>query len=362
MIHSIRKLFFREALVALILAATLAGCRIGGFGNGEKKQNGEDEEETVKPVPVEITTLSRGSISSYIVSSSTIRPVSQVTVFAKTRGLVTSVMVNEGDTVKKGDILAEIEDSELKLQYERAVEVAERKKVHLDRTEELYSKKLVSDSEWERISFEAAISRTDEELARLAWEGTKVTAPVNGIVTERTIEPGRRLDPAMPVFKIENTKVLYVDLDLPERDLAILELGVEALISPGYDKELVSEGYVEFIAPSINPASGTGRVRIRINDKNRGLRSGSFVRVKIVTNTEEDALLVPKKALVRRGDETTVFVVADSIAVRKIIEGGLEDGFRLQAKSGVDEGDMVVVVGQQGLKDSSLVLLPDETP
>ncbi len=347
------------AVSCFILIAAVAGCQIGSSGNGEKKKNGEKDEETVKPVPVETATLSRGAISSYIVSSSTIRPVSQVTVFPKAQGLVKTVLVDEGDAVREGDILAEIEDSELKLQYERTIEVSSQKEAHLERTRKLHAKKLVSDSEWERISFEAAISRTDRELARLAWEGTKVRAPVCGTVTERTVEPGQRVDPARPVFKIENAEILYVDLDLPERDLAVLEPGIKALISPGYDERTVNEGFVEFIAPSINPASGTGRVRVRIADKNTELRSGSFVRVKIITNTDEDALLVPKKALVRREDEITVFVVADSIAIRQSIEGGLEDGTWIQARAGVEEGDRVVVVGQQGLKDSSLVMLAD---
>ena len=341
-------------LSLFFLSIFVPGCNRGGT-EGDDNAGTESEETKVDPVPVESIEIERGSISSFILSSSTVKPVQQVVVFPRTSGVVESVFVDEGDDVDKEMVLTVLDDRELALQLQRSAEVASQKETLLQRTLKLFEKGLVSESEWEKIKFEASLAKTDLAAAELAWEGTRINSPISGMVSEKMVEPGERVDPAKSLFRIEDLSTLHVELDLPEKDLAGIREGQSAIISTGYDETISFEGAVEKISPAINPATGTGKIRIKIFGGGNPIKTGSFVRVKIVTETREDVLLVPKKAILRQDDQMAVFVVADTIAVKEFFSPGLEDDRWVEALEGVEENERVVVVGQEGLKDSTLV-------
>ena len=114
-------------------------------------------------------------------------------------------------------------------------------------------------------------------------------------------------------------------------------------------------GWLKRVSPVIDPASGTFKATIGVKNLNNTLRAGMFVNAFIVTDVHEDAILIPKTALVYENEAMSVFVVKDSIAHKITLDVGFEDHEKIEALNDIAEGDKVIVVGQAGLKDQTKV-------
>jgi RND family efflux transporter MFP subunit len=141
--------------------------------------------------------------------------------------------------------------------------------------------------------------------------------------------------------------------------MAPLKTGQKAFIASNIALSERFPGWIKRISPVVDPATGTCKVTIGIKDRQNRLRNGMFVRTEIVIDTHEDAVLAPKNALIYENDLEWVYVIEDSIAVRKRVKLGYANGNRFEALQGLAAGDQVVVVGQNTLKDSSEVRVVD---
>jgi len=110
-------------------------------------------------------------------------------------------------------------------------------------------------------------------------------------------------------------------------------------------------GWVKRISPVVDPGSGTFKVTVGIRDQFESLRPGMFVSVRIVTDTHHDAILLPKQAIVYDGGDKYVFVLRDTVAKRILLKVGYDETDFIESLIGIKEGEQVIVVGQNGLKD-----------
>ena len=347
------------ALVLLTLGALPLGSALGfGCKGGDPaKRDGLKTGDSDAPVPVEVVKLAPGPIEDSLRFSSTLRAETQVAVLARTVGQIRQRNVEEGDVVTRNQILARIEADEQSSAISRINSDLALATKNLTRDQELHKQGVVSETVLERSKSELERLQIARRDARRSLGYTTVRAPIAGMVTMRSVKYGDLVTPNQPLFEITDFNSLVAEVFVPEKDIGRVSVGTSArLRSPGADADLTA-GTVLRISPVVDPRSGTVKVTLDLKGapKAAALRPGMFVDVHLVVAKEDNALLLPRRALIYDNDEPYVFLVNDGVAKRIRVDIELEDREFVKPASGFAAGDQVVVAGQVGLKDGAKV-------
>ena len=314
--------------------------RPGGFGNMGL---------TSAAMPVEVRTIERRDMKDYLLASTTLEALREVEVYAKTSGVATSILVEEGDRVHKGDTLLIIDDREARLNLRKA-EIAYREaKNALDRSKQMKARNLVSEEEFETVQLACERAKTELDEAKLAYQYTRVTAPIDGYIVDRLVELGTMVTQGKSLFRMAQFNPLRARIHIPEKDLKKVRIGQKVLLHAESEPSREFEGRVELISPAVDPASGTFKVTVRVDSPRGLLRPGMFVSCKIVVDRHEGALAVPKEAILYEGDRRYIYTVRDDTAERKDVDVGFTDDEYVEVAGDVSPGDFVVVAGQNNL-------------
>lgn len=318
----------------------------------------EDAEEAEKdPIPVEAKAARGGSISSYISSTANLVPENQVQILAEWEGRVAKLMVEEGDVVKKGAVLAELARQDGEIILSKAKVRSENNRLAMERSRRLLQQELISQETFDLAKLEDDLAQ--QELAEAEWrmEKTFIRSPFSGRITERLLQLGQHVRPGDQLFSVADFDPLVARIYLPEGDVLDLEEGRAVEISLRASADITFQGRIRQISPVVDTATGTVKLTIEARQVPRQVRPGAFVRVDIVRQTVADAVLVPREAVVRELQRAYVFIAKDGIAEKRSVELGMEEKGWLQTVSGVEAGDQIIVAGQGGLKDGALVTL-----
>jgi HlyD family secretion protein len=204
-----------------------------------------------------------------------------------------------------------------------------------------------------RLEQAEAVGAQAEEM--LAY--TVIRSPLTGVAYERNIDPGEITSTmgGPPLLRVADLSSVYYEATVAERNALAVRAGQRVSVTLPANGDDVLEGSVEQLVPVADPGSREFLVRISLPDSRRITRPGVFARGAIVVAEREDAVVVPKDALVDRGDHRVVFVVTDGQAEERVVEVGLTDRTRAEIRSGVEANETVVVVGAQGLRDGDFV-------
>lgn len=351
----------RGRLAPWLLTAALfplAGCdNIEAFERFRGEKEEEKKEEDL--VPVEVAALELGAIEAVLRFSTNLEAESEVQVFSQAARRVTDLLVEEGDRVREGDVLVRLQDEEQKSALARTESQLEKARREYERQQNLFARELISEQAMNDATYEVEQLELAIEDARRELSYTEVRAPISGTVTARLVNLGDTITVNQHLFDLVDFDTIVARVFVPEKDLSRLDLGQQArLFSQALDGP--RSGEVIRISPIVDPRSGTVKVTIGIA-RNQSLRPGQYVEVELVVATRDDALLVPKRALIF--DDTQVFVyrLDDEMRVERLeIEPQLEDRRHIVPSGDVLAAqDRVVVAGQAGLKDGSKVRLAE---
>jgi membrane fusion protein (multidrug efflux system) len=347
----------RAALYAVLGGAILmqAGCGRGGHGEA----NGNSETALV---PVEVAAVSRGDISAFFAGTATLEAEEETQVVAKVGGVVREILVEEGDYVNAGRVLAKLDDEKLAVQVERARANLQNLEKEFARSEELFNGSMISAQEFQKVKYDYDRQKAEYDLARLDLEYTAIRAPISGVVAERRIKVGNMVLANQATFSITGMDPLLAVLHVPERQLGKLKVGHSATLEVDAIAGEKFAGRIDRISPVVDPATGTVKVTVEVHNRARDLKPGMFARVNIVHDVHTNTILVPKEAIIAEDRESCVFVVRDSTAYRHTVETGYVNSTHIEVVSGVDEGDTVVTIGKGGLKDSTKVEMVSDRP
>ncbi len=327
-------------------------------GNGAPKDKAKVEE--IKAVPVEVTTIKPGSISAFVLTTSSIETEEAVDIYPQVTGIAVRLLTEEGQYVRKGEVLLEVDEREYKLKEEAARVNYERQKNSHERSRSMFEKNLMSASEFEVANFNLEQARIEWEQAKLTLDYCQIKAPISGFISERTVKLGDRLLTSTKVYSIVNPDLLLVRIHLTEKDALRTRVGQVAKVLSEALPEQEFHGVVNRISPVVDPASGMVKVTIRVTDRQRLLKPGMFVNVQLITDTRADAVLVPKRAVIYDDNQQFVFVVRqDSLARRIPLKAGYSDRENIEALAGVGIGDTIIVVGHNAMKDSTRVKIAE---
>lgn len=295
---------------------------------------------------------------------------------------VTAVLVEEGDRVKSGQILARLDTATLDARVRDALAVVDRARAAvaqqqaLDadaqavwrRIEPLGRSGAVSDQQVDQQRAQAAAAaanlrgaRADREqaLARLAEARAErdkavVRAPSDGVIASRAVRAGA-LAGSEPLFRLIGRGELEFDGDVVERDLGAIRAGQRAtIVLP--DSQGVVDGTVRLVAPRVDPQTRMGKVRIAPGDASR-FRAGGFARAELVTERVEVPVAVPQRAVTFGAQDAAFVSMVDAAGrvTRRAIVAGRRDGASIEVRSGLAAGDRVVAVASALVRDGDVV-------
>ena len=324
-------------------------------GEGAEEGTGEGEDGEDEAVPVEVIDLGRGRIEAVLRSSTNLEAESEVQVFSQAARQVRQLLVEEGDDVRRGQVLIRLQDEEQRTALARVESQLAKAQREYDRQTNLYEQQLISEQAYTEATYELEQLELSLADAQRELGYTEVRAPIAGTVTARLVNVGDQVTINQHLFDIVDFDSIVARIYVPEKDLSRVKVGQKARIYPAASRGEPREGTVDRIAPRVDPRTGTVKVTISV-PRAAGVLPGMFVSVELVTEVHDDALLVPKRALVYDADQIFVYRMADESTVeRLLIRPVLEDRNAIEPAGVLSEGDRIVVAGQAGLKDGSEV-------
>ena len=328
----------------------------------EPGENADGDDEGDAPIPVEVIGVASGSVSTYITATANLIPEEEVQVLAEAEGRVTRLLVEEGDHVAAGQLLASLLRDEAEILHNKAQLKAANAEMAYERAERMHGEKLIAQEEYDKTTMDHRIAQ--QELAEADWmlEKTEIRAPFAGRLTKRNINLGQHVRPGDELFVVTDFDPLISRIYLPEKDVLPLKEGRQVDITLKADESVRFRGHIRQISPVVDTATGTVKVTVAAIDPPAVVRPGGFVTIDIVRSTHANTMLLPRDAVIRELKRAHVFVVRDNVAEKRNVTLGLEEKDKLEILDGVIAGELVVVAGQGGLKDGSRIkILPNES-
>ncbi len=310
-------------------------------------------------IPVKGEQVTRGDMNAYIETYSRLEAERRVSVLARTTGLVEKLAAEEGDLVRQGQVMVRLNKDELSLNLRQAAQAFDDASTHRDRIKALYERDMVSQSEHDAAQLRWDNAQIALEEAQLNLAYADVTAPIAGVVTQRLVEVGDLVRGNQEVFVVADRDPLLVRIFAPEQRMYQLHPGQEATIAVEALPDTSFRGRIRMISPEVDPASGTVKVTLEVASDGV-LKPGMFATVRIITEQRPQTLIVPKKALILETDADDVFLIENNTVRRVAVELGFAEGDQVEIVAGLKEGDQVVTVGHEGLKDGAAVRLAGE--
>lgn len=351
----------------------------------------DEEEERAAPEPVTVVQTAEvvlGDVADRLLTSATIEAAAEADITPQATGMVVSIHKDVGDAVRRGDLLAVIDNVQLDAGAERADAEVTNLTTRLAEAEKLHASGALSSRELDDLRYQLATARSSQREAARGRGTLRLTAPFDGLVAARDLHVGELTSAAQVAFKIVDPSELRVRARLPERDVSRVKVGQAATLTGAYDASGSGAAVVTRIAPVIDATSGTFEVVLTLDASHTTLRPGQFVSVDIEVDRHTGVVVVPKDAVVRDRGQPIVFVVAEAppappadeadattgdakaaapaaetgprwIARRTEVTTGLGDPDRLEITGGLAAGARIVVVGQSNLKDGARIREPE---
>jgi RND family efflux transporter MFP subunit len=381
-------------LVILLMIGTVGGSGWVIFSRLQDRVGPSKRGEASRPLPVEVAQIQRGPIELRRSFSGALEALAEFVVAPKVSGRVEKLLVNLSDTVRRGQVVGELENAEYVqavaqakadlvvakanlAMSKSALEIANRE---FERTEKLLKRGIASDSEFDSAKADQLSKQAQLEVAqaqvtkaessletsniRLGY--TEVTASWTGgndyrLVAERYLDEGQTVAANEPLLLIVELHPIVGVVYVTEKDYARLKPGqVVSLTTDAYPGERFP-GRIDRIAPIFSKSTRQARVEMTIENPQHRLKPGMFIRATVVLKRVPEATTVPQQAVTARNDKTGVFVVSEdgrSVAWREV-KLGIRQGGRVQVE-GEGLSGLVVTLGQQLVDDGSAITITDK--
>ncbi|MNV26233.1 Multidrug resistance protein MdtA precursor [compost metagenome] len=358
-----------------------AGAEAGmgrGQGNGSERDNA--------PVPVTVVTAEQKNVPVYVTAQGTVAAYNTVAVSPQVGGELLSVNFREGQPVKKGDLLAQIDPRTFKAQYDQATASKRQNQALLataqsnfERSNSPEYRQFVAQTDLTTLrnqvtQYQAAVaaSQASADQAKVQLDYTRITSPISGVTGIRAVDPGNVVSAGTQIVTVTQLQPVYVMFNLPEQQLDAVRAAQQAgpLQTSTLDREggavVNADGKLQVVDNQISSSSGTFRLRAEFPNAESALWPGQFVNVRMQLNELPNAVVVPAEAVQRSSSSDFVYLIkADStVTLRDVVQGGQVDDSHVVISKGLQPGDKVVTEGQFRLKEGSKVtqLAPGQAP
>lgn len=403
--NELRSTFMRKLIIAGVVVAVAGAVAYFGFlrreqpaaAAGQAQAGGQQGPGGMggfggpgggfrPPMTVEIARVSRGEITMEITVVGNLIGQQTVDVAPKAGGRLQSISVKLGDRVRKGQMIAKIEDRELMEQVNQAEashQVAEAgvrrseadlslAQTNVERARNLYGRQLLpkqqlDDAEARYVSAVAQLDLSKAQVAqsearlkelRINLANTSVVSPTDGFVSQRHVDPGAWVSQNAPVASVVDIATLRLVANVVEKDLKAVNAGDPAVVEvDAYPGENFN-GRIARVSPILDTATRTAAMEIEIPNRDNRLKPGMYAKVTLEIDRRENVLLIPKTALVDVGGERGIFQPNDeSRAQFKAVKIGLEQSDKAEVTEGLQEGEVVISTGAGALRRNDQLIV-----
>ena len=346
---SIRR-HLRRCIAATLVAVVFMGC--------SKQQAGGFEPP---PTPVELADVQTVTVTDKFEAVGTVEAGEAITVVSEVDAVVTALPFIEGQAIDSGELIAQMDDQQIRAAYQSAEATRDQTRSAYDRAKEMLSAGAVSKQALDDATANLKVAEAQCEQARVRLSKCQIRAPFSGVIGPRLVSPGAFLrsgfslaTPITTLTQISRLKVLFT---APERIYPRLTRGSEITVTtPAYpDDELI--GKIDVIDPIVDSITRSVRVIARVSNPDRKFRPGMSATVSAVLGERPNSLTIPDEAVFAEGNQAFVFEVQpDNSVMRKPIILGTRQAGTVEVVSGLTSGAKVVQAGHQKLYDGAKVM------
>ena len=341
-------------LLAIVMILILAGLvKNKSASIASEKAAGMKQERP--PINAVTLALQPTAISDRINLPGSIEAWTTLNLLAKINGTVEEILVREGQIVKKGDVLAKVEDEDYRIAVQRARSAYELARSEYERDRSIYAKGVIPTAEFDANRTQMETAKADLENAELQLSRCTITAPMHGIIRKIDAKVGLQLavgDPLAEILEIDRLKAV---VGIPEsevaavRGLTTVDINLQAL------GNRVVAGTVHFLSSSPETVARLFRLELAIDNADGEILPGMFFRADVVKNTVPDAVVVPFYSVISRNNEQYVFIEKDGVAYKKPVKLGIMEKWLVQVTEGLAAGDRLLVEGHRDVEDKQKI-------
>jgi membrane fusion protein (multidrug efflux system) len=343
----------------LVIVALLALVLVGGawylFAGGKAPGTGDKGKSAASQAVAVVTAHpAKKDFAHEVEALGTLRANESVDITAKVADRVAAIHFDEGQQVRKGEVLIELDNTEARADLAAAEAAASDSRSQYKRSQELFQTKALSEAQLDQLHATLLANEARVAAARSRLTDRVISAPFNGRVGLRNVSLGGLVNPGGVITTLDDLSVVKLDFAVPEVFLSTLQPGLTVQArSTAYPEESFT-GRGASVAPSVDPATRAVKIRALIDNRDGRLRPGMFMTVKLVRQ-EGQALMLPEQAVVPENEQQFVYVIEDGRAHKREIKIGRRRPGEVEILEGLTADDGVVVDGTLNLRDGVAV-------
>lgn len=352
------KLLSTNTLIFLLLLAFTAGC-------AELENEENDEQENIRTVASETIIITPDQFEDFIRVSGVVEAIEDAMVSAEVSGRILSI-ADRGELVGEGEVLAQLDDRLIRAQYQTAKTGFELAQDNLERLESLHADSIISTQDFNSAKAQRDQARAQLDQAEKQLRDSAIEAPFTGRVEERFVQRGELINPGMPVVRLVNTGRVRVLTGIPERFSRDIGEGSEVEVTlralPGETRNTT----LSYTGNVIDPDTRTFTAEVELDNQGEHLKPEMIVNLRIKRSTLDDAIIIPRTAVLRNEDGVSVFIAVEEnshkVARLVSIQTGMASGALIEVVNGLQGDDEVVISGMSNLSEGDrLNILNTET-
>ena len=336
------------ALLSAAVIVSISGCskeqQGGGFAG-------------MPPMPVEVSEAAVQAVVDRFEAVGTVEASEGASIVAESDGLITKLPFEEGGAVRRGQLIAQIDDAQLAAEVDRAEALRVQGQTSYDRVKNVVDLKAGSPQELDDAAAALKVAEANLAVAKARLAKSRIVAPFDGVVGSRRVSVGTYVSPGEVITELASINEIRIVFSAPERSLAALSRDAALVASSTALPGVTLEGSVLAIDPVLDPQTRNARVVARVVNRDQKFLPGMSANVSVTLRTRPSAITIPNEAVFASGDQSFVFVVRpDSSVVRTAVSLGTRTSDVVEVTSGLEAGTMVVRAGHQKLFDGAKVL------
>lgn len=337
-----------------MLGAVIALAQLAGCSRGDQQAGGAFQRP---PTPVEAAKVGRGAVTDRFTTVGTIEAGESITVAGELTGIVVAVPFREGGDLAPGDLIARLDDEQLRAEAQRARALLEQNRATWERVRTIVDQGAGAPQDLDDAVAALKVAEANLELAETRLAKTRITAPFAGLAGKRRISPGAFLRAGDPITDLAQIDRLRVTFAVPERLLAAMSVGAEVAVTTTAYPDHTLTGTIDVIEPQLDPVTRTVGIVALVDNPDRLLRPGMSATITAVLKQRQDALTVPSAAVFVEGGQAYVYVIrSDSLVTRAPVDLGTRLADVVEVTAGLSAGQQVVRAGHQKLYEGAKVL------
>ncbi len=334
------------ALSAFLCLAN-PGCSKGGGGGGF----------SMPPMPVEVSPVTVQKVEDRFEAVGSIEAVEAITVVSEIDGAVVKIPFNEGEAIKRGALILQLDDSQLAAEVARAEALRSQAQASHNRIKAVVEQNAGAPQDLDDAAAALKVAEANLALAKARFAKTRITSPFDGIIGARRVSVGTFLRAGQPITELANIDQVRVVFSSPERMVSKVNRGAQVAVSttafPGYE----SKGKIIVVEPVVEAGTRSARIVAQVPNPGRKFRPGMSANVSAVLSERSGSLTVPSEAVFGSGDQSFVFIVKpDSTVSRVPLKLGTRLAAVVEVVDGLKPGMVVVKAGHQKLFEGARVM------